>query len=170
MVYNLPLTKVTGKIAPDRDRILIHAMFQVLIDFIEEEKGTTFLSINEINNWESLEDGITPHPFEFMFARASWFSRTFYWKRWRKLLAQAYLYHEIESLTGPDSTPEEMAYAEFVRLQQDLYLWYTREYKEPVIVDDFMYTSSDPNEQPTDDRTVDEKLRQLISIRHTLCT
>jgi len=166
MSYKLVLRKIKQK-SPDRNRILIHAMFQLLVDFIEQEKGMTFLEVDYVRTWNGSADGPAPHPFEIMYAGANAFSRVFYWKRWRKVLAQAYLYHEIEELTGPDATPEDLAYSAMVQLQQDLYLWYIREYREYTLPN---YTSSDPKEQPTDDKTIDEKLHQLISIRHTLWT
>ena len=132
------------------DEIMFHAMFQSLVDFIEQKKGYT-PDISSIKNW--VYDGLSsPHPFQLAYASASFFSRVVYKNRWRKLLAQANLYHEIQALTRPDAPPEDLAYAHLVNLQQELYLWYLNDYKGGT----------------TDVKIMDEKLSLLLSIRHTL--
>ena len=153
MSYKLVLHKLTQN-NPDQDTVLAHAMFQVLVNFIELEKGYSPHSVHEIRTW--VYDGIspTPHPFEIAYAQATRFSRFFYKKRWRKLLAQAYLHHEIKALSGPDATPEELAYCNMITLQQELYMWFLTEYLK----------------KDTSIEELDEKLRQLLSIRHTLWT
>ncbi len=143
------------KVKQNADNVLIHAAFQVLVNFIENEKGILRRSIRDIKTWVPDGRSFPPHPFEQAYANASAFSRYFYKARWRKLLAQAYLHHEIEELTGPTATMEDIAYSALIILQRDLYLWYINEYKPG-------------GEHLTLDVDIDQKLHDLINIRDTL--
>jgi len=135
--------------------LLIHALFQVLVNFIEQEKGVLRRSIHEIKTWVPNGRSHPPHPFEIAYANASLFSRYFYRARWRKLLAQAYLHHEIEELTGADATLQDTAYSNLIILQRDLYLWYINEFRPGA-------------EHLTSDDDIDKKMHELVSIRGTL--
>jgi len=157
MSYKLVLKYVSPEMVKSAksDHIFIHAIFQVLVNFVEQEKGVLRRSIREIKTW--IPDGRShpPHPFEIAYANASPFSRYFYRARWRKLLAQAYLHHEIEELTGADATLHDIAYSNLIILQRDLYLWYINEYRPGA-------------EHLTSDEDIDKKMHELVSIRGTL--
>jgi hypothetical protein len=109
----------------DRVEILFHAVFQILVDFVEEELAaqTAWSESSEREKWRAGED-IEPIWKEYF--EASWWSR----RKNRKQWAERFGVWQLDwyaTLDGPEEEYPNLHQAKFGREAKRLYLWYKHE-------------------------------------------
>lgn len=138
---------------------LVHKSFGVLVDYIENVKGNYVPRIPkgiDSNTFTATKTVDVPHIYEIAYNDANFLSKIVFKRRWRKLLAMAYIDHEIKELTGPEAPLEFIAYSEVITKIRDLYLWYSVDFKQLDL------------DLPTSASVIDGKMTDLLSIRQYL--
>jgi hypothetical protein len=110
----------------DRVEVLFHAVFQILVDFVEEELGHRGHLWYEDTIHEKIAKGEWVHPTERAYINTPRWARWWYRKDWAEPLGVAAL-DWYATLDGPDEEYPSPSQAQFGREVKELYLWYKHE-------------------------------------------